>query len=57
MLAGPPTDAADARQWLGVFEASFPGAQHRTFGIDGTRGTADDVSAFAALELEAEVPA
>jgi len=55
MLAAPPTDAADARQWLGVFEAEFPAARHRTFGIDGTRGTAEDASAFAALELETEV--
>jgi ribosomal protein S18 acetylase RimI-like enzyme len=55
LLAGPPADAADARQWLGVFEAEFPVAEHRTFGIDGTRGSAADASAFAALELETEV--
>jgi predicted GNAT family acetyltransferase len=55
MLAGPPRDAADARQWIGVFEASFPSARHRTFGIDGTNGTAADASAFAALELDTEV--
>ena len=55
MLAAPPTDAADARKWLGVFEAEFPAARHRTFGIDGTRGTADDAAAFAALGLEIEV--
>ena len=24
MLAGPPADAADARQWIGAFEAEFP---------------------------------
>ena len=39
MLAGPPADAADARQWIGAFEAEFPVAQHRTFGIDGTGGS------------------
>jgi ribosomal protein S18 acetylase RimI-like enzyme len=55
MLAGPPTDAADARQWLGVFEASFPSARHRTFGIDGTSGTAADASSFADLGMDAEV--
>ena len=55
MLAGPPADAADARQWLGVFEAEFPGAQHRTFGIDGTGGSAADGDSFAALGLETEV--
>ena len=55
MLAGPPADAADARQWLGVFEAEFPGARHRTFGIDGTGGSAADAGAFAALGFETEV--
>ena len=49
MLAAPPTDAADARQWLGVFEAAFPAAGHRTFGIDGTSGTAADAAPFASL--------
>ena len=55
MLAAPPTDAADARQWLGVFEAQFPAAQHQTFGIDGTSGTAADAGPFASLGLETEV--
>jgi ribosomal protein S18 acetylase RimI-like enzyme len=55
MLAAPPTDAADARQWLGVFEAAFPAAEHRTFGIDGTSGTAADAAPFESLGLESEV--
>ena len=55
MLAGPPADAADARQWIGAFEAEFPVAQHRTFGIDGTGGSAADGASFAALGLETEV--
>jgi ribosomal protein S18 acetylase RimI-like enzyme len=55
LLAGPPTDAADARQWLGVFEAEFPAAAHRTFGIDGTVGTAADGAPLAALGMETEV--
>jgi ribosomal protein S18 acetylase RimI-like enzyme len=55
LLAGAPTGAADARQWIGVFEAAFPAAEHRTFGIDGTRGTPADAAPFTALGLEAEV--
>ena len=55
MLAGPPDDAADARQWLGVFEAEFPGTRHRTFGIDGTGGSAADGDSFAAHGFETEV--
>jgi ribosomal protein S18 acetylase RimI-like enzyme len=55
LLATPPTGAADARQWLGAFEAEFPAARHRTFGIDGTSGTADDARGFAGLGLQTEV--
>ncbi len=55
LLSGPPADAADARQWLGVFEAAFPVAEHRTFGIDGTSGTAENASPFVDLGLQAEV--
>ena len=55
LLAGAPADAADARQWLGVFEAQFPAARHRTFGIDGTTGSVAQTESFTALGLEAEV--
>ena len=55
LLAGPPADAADARQWLGAFEAAFPVARHRTFGIDGTTGSAAQTSSFTDLGLDAEV--
>src|SRR4051794_13708837 len=55
MLAGPPTDAADARQWLGAFEAEFPTARHRPFGTDGPRGSAADAAPFTALGLAPEV--
>lgn len=55
LLAGPPADAADARQWIGVFEACFPSARHRTFGIDGTSGTAADAAAFHDLGLGVDV--
>jgi predicted GNAT family acetyltransferase len=55
LLAGPPADAADARQWLGAFEAAFPVSEHRTFGIDGTAGSVAQTSSFTGLGLDAEV--
>jgi ribosomal protein S18 acetylase RimI-like enzyme len=55
LLDAPASGAADARQWLGAFEAEFPAARHRTFGIDGTAGTTADAAAFTALGLEVEV--
>jgi ribosomal protein S18 acetylase RimI-like enzyme len=54
LLARPPADAADARQWLGAFEAAFPVARHRTFGIDGTAGSVAETSSFTDLGLDAE---
>lgn len=32
--------------WLAAFEAEFPGAGHRAFGVDGTTGSADDLVAL-----------
>jgi ribosomal protein S18 acetylase RimI-like enzyme len=55
LLGGPPSDAADARQWIGVFEAAHPAAAHRTFGIDGTSGTAADAASFRDLGLDVDV--
>jgi hypothetical protein len=55
LLAEPPTDAADARRWLGAFEAAFPAAEHRTLGIDGTRGTPADAAPFEGLGLRTEM--
>ena len=55
LLARPPTDAADARQWLGAFEAAFPVARHRTFGIDGTAGNVAQTSSFTGLGLDSDV--
>ncbi len=55
LLAGPPADAADARQWLGAFEAEFPAARHRAFGSDGTAGSAADSSSFTDLGLDSEL--
>jgi ribosomal protein S18 acetylase RimI-like enzyme len=54
LLPEPPASPADAEEWLATFEREFPEARHRTFGIDGTTGTVDDLVAFTALGLEAE---
>lgn len=32
--------------WLAAFEAEFPEAGHRAFGVDGTSGSADELAAF-----------
>ena len=55
LLPTPPVDAQEAGRWLAAFEAEFPDAQHRTFGIDGRTGTAADLAPFAGLGLSVEV--
>ncbi len=55
LLPSAPADETAARAWVEVFERAFPDARHRTFGIDGTVGTVDDVAAFAELGMETEV--
>ncbi|MEO6512842.1 MAG: GNAT family N-acetyltransferase [Nocardioides sp.] len=55
LLAEPPMDEAGARQWLDAFVTTFPDARHRTFGIDGTTGSADQTAPFVALDLDAEM--
>ena len=54
LLASAPHDEDDAQRWLDTFESLFPDARHRTFGVDGTAGTADDLAPFAALGLDTE---
>ncbi len=54
LLPEPPATTDEAEEWLATFEREFPEARHRTFGIDGTSGTVDDLAAFTALGLEAE---
>jgi ribosomal protein S18 acetylase RimI-like enzyme len=54
LLPEPPATTSDAEAWLATFEEEFPGVRHRTFGIDGTSGTVDDLAAFTALGLETE---
>ena len=45
--------AGRVEEWLDRFAASFPEAEHRSFGFD-TQGTVDELSGFAALGLEVE---
>src|SRR6188472_78100 len=49
LLPAPPVDLEDARRWLDAFEREFPRAEHRTFGVDGRAGSADDLAPFAQL--------
>src|SRR5688500_10079264 len=51
----PHAPAAEAEEWVRRFCREFPGARHRTFGVDGTAGSPDDLAAFAALGFEVEV--
>jgi RimJ/RimL family protein N-acetyltransferase len=55
LLAAPPADRERAEGWLAAFEAEFPQARHRTFGIDGTSGVATDAGFFAQAGLEVDV--
>ncbi len=40
--------------WLRRFEEEFPEAGHRTFGVDGTTGSADDLAAFREAGFDIE---
>ncbi|MDI5971958.1 GNAT family N-acetyltransferase [Streptomyces sp. SL13] len=53
LLPAAPTPA-DAGRRLAAFEAGFPGAAHRAFGVDGTAGQAGDPATLLALGLTAE---
>jgi ribosomal protein S18 acetylase RimI-like enzyme len=54
VLPGPPADERSARHWLATFERELPEAEHRTFSVDGTDGTVDDLAPFVGLGLTAE---
>jgi ribosomal protein S18 acetylase RimI-like enzyme len=54
LLPAAPADAEAARGWLAAFEAEFPDARHRTFGVDGTEGRVADLAAFAELGMSVE---
>jgi ribosomal protein S18 acetylase RimI-like enzyme len=44
--------AGEAEDWVAEFRREFPGTRHRTFGVDGTAGSLDDLAPFAALGFE-----
>ncbi len=54
LLPAPPATSDEARAWLATFERELPAARHRTFGIEGTTGTVEDLASFTAIGLEAE---
>jgi predicted GNAT family acetyltransferase len=54
LLGAAPRDTGEAREWLATFESEFPDARHRTFGVDGTSGTAEDIGPFAELGMSTE---
>jgi ribosomal protein S18 acetylase RimI-like enzyme len=54
LLAEAPRDAEDAQRWLATFESEFPGARHRTFGVDGSSGSAADLAPFAEVGLDVD---
>jgi ribosomal protein S18 acetylase RimI-like enzyme len=54
LLGTAPRDADDAREWLKAFESEFPEARHRTFGVDGSSGSQDDLAPFAEVGMSTE---
>jgi len=46
--------AGEAEEWVRRFCREFPAARHRTFGVDGADGSADDLAAFVDLGFETE---
>jgi ribosomal protein S18 acetylase RimI-like enzyme len=55
LLAAPPADVTEARQWVSTFEHEFPQARHRAFGVDGRDGNADQLAPFAELGMSTEL--
>jgi ribosomal protein S18 acetylase RimI-like enzyme len=55
LLARAPADTDQARGWLTRFEAEFPEARHRTFGVDGAASGPEDLTPFTDLGLEPDV--
>lgn len=54
LLSTPPADVEEARGWWEAFEREFPQATHRTFGVDGRDGSAEDLAPFAELGMSTE---
>jgi ribosomal protein S18 acetylase RimI-like enzyme len=53
-LRQPPAGRAAAESWLLTFERELPGAEHRTFWVDGAAGAAADLEPFVALGFTTE---
>lgn len=53
LLPEAPT-AEELPDWLRTFEQTFPGIEHRTFGLATALGTRDDLAVFAAAGFDAE---
>jgi ribosomal protein S18 acetylase RimI-like enzyme len=54
LLPTAPRDAVEAQRWLATFESEFPEARHRTFGVDGSAGSADDLAPFVEIGLDSD---
>ena len=54
VLPQAPPDARSAEGWLATFERELPGAEHRTFAVDGVAGEPGDLEPFVALGCTAE---
>ena len=54
LLLDAPAGPDDVASWLQAFEEEFPDARHRTFGVDGTEGSVDDLAPFRAAGMGVE---
>ncbi|HET7196815.1 MAG TPA: GNAT family N-acetyltransferase [Nocardioides sp.] len=54
LLLDAPAGPDDVPAWLQTFEREFPEAEHRTFGVDGTDGSVDDLAPFRAAAMGVE---
>jgi len=55
VLLGQPPHPGSSRHWVEVFEREFPQARHRTFGVDSSTGTAEDLAPFVEIGFSADV--
>ncbi len=55
ILVGTPLGPGDAERWLDVFTTEFPGAQHRSIGVDDVHGHAGDISAGSGATMGVDV--
>jgi predicted GNAT family acetyltransferase len=54
LLLSAPPGPDEVPEWLQAFEREFPSAGHRTFGVDGTEGSVDDLAPFRAAGMGVE---